>query len=143
MTRKVLLIFALAIASIVCAHADTFIVYALTGNVSRVVNKETTALKVRDKVTNKDVISIPAKGSIIILNIKTHEKVTISKPGKATIDDLLKFSTTEKKVVQDTYWAWLLKQIKGNTTVAVGNQVGITEREVPQDSLINVLNNQE
>lgn len=138
--RKLYLILLLVVLGTISASADTFIVYAFSGDVIRVDGKESKPVQVRDKFTSKQQLSLGKTASLTILNVNTREKVTLRGGGKGTIEAMLKWPTTKIDTTKDSYWKWLMTQVrKGGSTVAVGLQSNVTERDADLDSIAHVL----
>ena len=127
--KKLTVLILLFVGCLTTAMADSYVVFALWGNVQQVVGKSRVEAKVRDRLTSKSILVVPDKGKIVLLNLNTHEKVTITQPGTGSVQQMLKWEGTESKKSADKYWTWLMRQISNDGgIVAVGEKMGVTER---------------
>ena len=135
--KKLTVLNLLVMGCITTALADNYVVFGIWGDVKQVVGKNRVEVKVRDRVNSKTILVVPDKGKVILLNLNTHEKVTITQGGTGSVQQMVKWEGTESKKSADKYWEWLLRQISSDGTIAVGEKMGVTERGGADSLLID------
>ena len=96
-----------------CLQAQSYIVYTVTGNVTRLVKKEKSTILVRTKLTPEDVLTIPEKSSIRLFDHKGHKLVTLNGKCHGTIKALIKEQVGAEKTVTPQYFSYIIKNLKG------------------------------
>jgi hypothetical protein len=110
--RKLLTMLFLLMAG-TAMHAQTYIVYTVTGEVMKVEGKEKTLLAVRKKVVPTTVLNIPEKSMVRLFDHAGHKIVTLNGKCQGTVKQLIEQQDGAEKTVTPQYFAYIIKNLKG------------------------------
>lgn len=130
--RKLTVILLFATLCITKMQADTFLVYAFSGDVCSTKGK----IHTTDKFSSKEVLTLGSDAALTLLNTTTRQKITVKGKGKGSIADILGWGSTSITSTKDTYWKWLMTQMrKSDKSMPLGENYTTTFRDAEVDSL--------
>ncbi|MBQ7471643.1 MAG: hypothetical protein IJS97_04370 [Prevotella sp.] len=133
---KNLFVILFLLMSVSVLHAQKFIVYAVTGNITQTEGKTQKTIAVRQRLTPNDNLSIPEKGIIRLFDHANKKLYTLKGKCTGTIETMIKNQSGSEKTVTPQYFAYIVKNLKGNlvtNTVETDNATTIFRDQV--DSL--------
>lgn len=94
-------------------HAQKYIVYAITGDITLTEGRTHKAVVVRQKLTPNDNLSIPDKGIIRLFDHANKKLYTLKGKCSGAIGTLIKTQSDSEKTVTPQYFAYIIKNLKG------------------------------
>lgn len=98
---------------VVASSAQTFIVFSTHGNVRRVQNGKQYALAVRDTVKGADILDIPMKAGLVLINEQDGVQISLSKPGRASAKSMAMADKNSVRRISAKYLAYIRSQLVG------------------------------
>lgn len=132
------LLFGLFFMAAVPAHSQTYYVYSLRETVKLIDGKNSTAIKLRQKLTEGQTLKIGNNGMVILFDRMGKRLYTINVPGTGKIKDLIARRTSSLKDLSVRYAEHIWKQIsgKGSLMTETAYMGGITASYRDADSTL-------
>lgn len=111
MREKVL--FFLLLCSAVVANAQDFVVFSIRGNVRRVQDGKYSAIALRDTVRGGDILDIPIRGALVLIDERDGVQVSLTKPGHASAKSMAVADGNSISRVSARYLAYVRSQLGG------------------------------
>lgn len=89
------------------ANAQQYKVYTVTGSVTA----DSKAVKAKQTLTDKSILSIAKGGKIILFDSKNKKLVTIKTEGKGTVSGLLKMAGNSVKELSGSYFSFITQKM--------------------------------
>lgn len=115
--KKLLLTFFLFAAFALGMTAQSYDVYSVRGDVKRIEGRVKQPVKLREKIDETQVVSIPQSGMIMLLDAGSKKLYTINKPCTGTVKTLIGSENVSIKNLSNQYLKYLLAQLKGKGSI--------------------------
>lgn len=115
--KKLFLTFIFFTSFIFGITAQNYDVYSVRGDVKCIEGRIKKSLKLREKITETQVISIPSSGMIMLLDADNKKLYTINKPYTGTVKNLIESNNVSVKLLSNQYLKYLLSQLKGKNSI--------------------------
>lgn len=117
LSKTLMLMLLFLTASAIDSAAQDYDVYSVRGEVKLIRGRSKSPIKLRDKITDEQIVSIPQSGMIMLLD-KTGKKLyTINRPCTGKVKTLLTEDKASVKNLSNQYLKYLLAQLKGKGSI--------------------------
>lgn len=103
------------------SSAQGFVVFSVRGNVRRVEGTTQTALNVRDVVKGSDIVDIPMRGALVLVDQKNSIQLSLTKPGHASVKAMTQEDNNSISRISSRYLAYVRSQLNGQEYRQVRN----------------------
>lgn len=97
--------------------AQEYDVYSVRGEVKLIAGRAKQPVKLRDKITDTHIVSIPQSGMIMLLDKEGKKLYTINKPCTGKVKALLTGDKVSVKTLSNQYLKYLLAQLRGKGSI--------------------------
>lgn len=117
LSKTLMLMLLFISASAIDGAAQDYDVYSVRGEVKLIRGRSKSPIKLRDKITDEQIVSVPQSGMIMLLD-KTGKKLyTINQPCTGKLKSLLAEDKASVKNLSNQYLKYLLAQLKGKGSI--------------------------
>ena len=111
---KKLITLLLLLGATATLSAQTYVVYAITGNVVTIDKRMKSSVSVRQQLDPSVVLSIPDGGIIRLFDQSAHKLYTLKNKATGPISKLIETQPESGKVVTPQYFKYIMKNLRGD-----------------------------
>lgn len=138
MKKRLFLLMFVAMAFLVQAEAQNYVVYSVTGKPELVMpNGSKRALKLRETIQPTDIVNMPYGAQVELIDTESRKQYTLRMPGRGKLESMISDRRNSVLKLTSQYFDYVIAQVKGNSQVVsrrVSDPATVT-REIAYDSM--------